>query len=336
MMGFRSFDVPTGTIFQFMGEKGKPLECLSLGDYGKGKNIKADFLGYKEKINGVPHGDLLPLEDKWVVTVSTQYGCSMGCRFCDVPKVGPGTNATLLDLLAQVQISLARHPEVYHTDRLNLHYARMGEPTFNEAVITSARILHKEIKERREWGFHPVVSTMLPRHNKNLEGFLRHWIGLKIEFKGDAGLQLSINTTDEEFRRRDFNGNALSLADASDMFKRLPPPIGRKFALNFALTGAPIDGNILSDLFRPDWFMCKLTPMHEALSAKTNGYFNKNMYSDYSQYEFVEENLKRAGYDVLVFVPSFEEDAGRITCGNAILSGTKPMMSRSLCTEGME
>jgi hypothetical protein len=31
-----------------------------------------------------------------------------------------------------------------------------------------------------------------------------------------------------------------------------------------------------------------------------------------------------AGYDVLVFIASEYEDLGRITCGNAILSGTVP------------
>jgi 23S rRNA (adenine2503-C2)-methyltransferase len=30
--------------------------------------------------------------------------------------------------------------------------------------------------------------------------------------------------------------------------------------------------------------------------------------------------LKQAGYDVIVFIPSKEEDESRITCGNAILS----------------
>ena len=30
------------------------------------------------------------------------------------------------------------------------------------------------------------------------------------------------------------------------------------------------------------------------------------------------------GFDVLIFVPSSDEDGGRITCGNAILSGSHP------------
>ena len=34
--------------------------------------------------------------------------------------------------------------------------------------------------------------------------------------------------------------------------------------------------------------------------------------------------MKKVGFDVLVFIASEYEDLGRITCGNAILSGTLP------------
>ena len=38
----------------------------------------------------------------------------------------------------------------------------------------------------------------------------------------------------------------------------------------------------------------------------------------------LEAQFKHAGYEVLVFIASNDEDAGRITCGNATLSGTMP------------
>ena len=81
--------VPTGEIYTAIGEKGM-LEFLTVGDYGKNANIKADFLGITRDLNGVPNGEPMPLTEKWVITISTQYGCSMGCKFCDVPKVGIG------------------------------------------------------------------------------------------------------------------------------------------------------------------------------------------------------------------------------------------------------
>lgn len=136
--------VPTGEIYTAIGEKGM-LEFLTVGDYGKNANIKADFLGITRDLNGVPNGEPMPLTEKWVITISTQYGCSMGCKFCDVPKVGIGRNATFNDLKGEVLTAIKQHPEVKHTNRLNIHYARMGEPTWNENVLLHAISIKKDI-----------------------------------------------------------------------------------------------------------------------------------------------------------------------------------------------
>lgn len=65
--------VPTGNILIVQGENGRELECLSIGDYGKQANIKADFLGLTDEINGVKAKTVMPLTEKWVITISTQY-----------------------------------------------------------------------------------------------------------------------------------------------------------------------------------------------------------------------------------------------------------------------
>ena len=85
----RVLEVPTGHIVVCQGEKGK-LEFLSLGDYGQNVNLNQH--------KAVIHQPIMPLTEKWVITISTQYGCSMGCEFCDVPQVGSGRNATFYDL----------------------------------------------------------------------------------------------------------------------------------------------------------------------------------------------------------------------------------------------
>ena len=72
----RKIIVPTGEIYVGKGEKGL-IEFLTVGDYGKNANIKANFLGITRELNGVPNGEVMPLSEKWVVTISTQYGCSM-------------------------------------------------------------------------------------------------------------------------------------------------------------------------------------------------------------------------------------------------------------------
>lgn len=314
--------VPTGNILVVEGEKGK-LELLSLGDYGKEQNVKADFLGLKREINGVPHGELVPLEEKWVITISSQYGCSIGCTFCDVPKVGRGINATENDLVCQVITAMNLHPEVKTTKRLNLHYARMGEPTFNKYVLRSAGLL-ADIVHDRLGVFHPVVSTMMPRNNRELKHFIRSWMVLKNEYlQGEAGLQLSINSTDEEERGEMFNHNNLSLSQISELMRTIKPK-GRKIALNFAIADYEVDAQKLLQYFDPDYYMCKLTPMHMTKACEDNSISTDGGYVNFEPYQEVESKLKQAGYDVLVFVPSTEEDQSRITCGNAILSGVMP------------
>lgn len=319
----RRLTVPTGDILIVRGEKGS-LECLSLGDYGKERNLKAEFLGLKRDIDGVPHGEVMPLSKKWVVTISTQYGCSMGCRFCDVPKVGPGKNATFDDLVGQVGTALRIHPEIEQTDRLNLHFARMGEPTYNWDVINAATYLAGSM-ECQGWPFHPVVSTMMPRHHTNLGDYLKAWMHLKnVVMKGNAGLQISVNTTDEARRERDFNGSALTLEEIARCVGYFEVR-GRKITLNFALADdAEIDAGKLAFYFDPTKFLCKITPMHVTRACEENKIQTTGGYTEYTPYKDVEDRLKAVGFDVIVFVPSIEEDLGRITCGNAILSGTKP------------
>lgn len=316
----KNIKVPTGNILIVEGSLGE-LELLSLGDYGKEKNVKADFLGLTKEINGVSHGELMPLEKKWVITISTQYGCSMGCSFCDVPIVGPGRNATLKDMQKQILTGLQIHPEVKSTERLNIHFARMGEPTFNPDVLDCAKWLKDHVDP--EYRCHPVVSTIMPNNHKWLKTFIHTWMRIKNRvYRGEAGLQLSINSTDEDERRDMFCDNACSLHQIYEIMQGVVPT-GRKIALNFALADYTIDEEILLRYFDPDDYMIKITPMHQTRMAEQNDIETQDGYNFFYPYKSTEERLKRAGYDVIVFVPSLEEDLGRITCGNAILAGTK-------------
>lgn len=309
----------TGKIYVDTERK---LEFLTVGDYGAANNIKADFLGYHKEIYGVPHSDV-DLTKKWVTTISTQKGCPMRCQFCDCPKYGFYGNATVDDLWYQVSTALI-HEDVKHTDRFNLHFARMGEPTFNKNVLYFTERLLKPLVNSciDAKTIHPVVSTMLPKSNKNLELFIREWCRIKNEvYKGEAGLQFSVNSTDEEQRQAQFNGMSLSLAEISGIGARLPMPVGRKYTLNFAVTADTIlDAKELSRLFDKDKFIVKITPIHKTNSAVKNGFNVTTEYTDFDVYRGFEQPLLKEGWDVIVFVPSEEEDSDRITCGNALIS----------------
>ena len=317
----RRLQVPTGDIMVVQGSKGK-LEIISVGDYGKDVNLKCDAMGLERNPEQVKHTKMLSLEEKWVITISTQYGCSMNCVFCDVPLVGSGINATENDLIKQVLAGLKIHPDVTFSKRLNVHFARMGEPTWNPNVLDAAKWLKTHIDP--EYKVHPVVSTMMPKKNQWLKTFIHNWMRIKNRlYKGNAGLQLSINSTNEIEREKMFAGNACNLFDIYKIMDGVVP-IGRKITLNFAIADYEINPDVLLQYFDPDYYIIKLTPMHKTEGAIKNGIETKGDYTTYYPYEKYEDDLKKAGYDVIVFIASEYEDLGMITCGNAILSGKNP------------
>ncbi len=298
------------------------LEFLTVGDYGKENNIKADFLGLHKEINGVQH-KTVDLTQKWVATISTQKGCPMNCKFCDCPKYGFYGNASVAEMAYEIE-TILKNETVKNTDRFNVHFARMGEPTFNPNVLAFARdnlrkLVAKYIEAKT---IHPVVSTMLPKANSHLTQFVLDWCNIKnIDYRGEAGLQFSINSTDDTQRDYQFNKKSLSLAEISALAKILPHPVGRKYTLNFAVTkDTVLDAARLTELFDPNMFIVKITPIHETNSAVKNGFDVTTSYDDYDVYRQFEQPLVKMGWDVIVFVPSHEEDSDRITCGNALIA----------------
>lgn len=278
-------------------------------------------MGLTKEINGVANTEV-NLSKKWVATISTQKGCPMNCKFCDVPKFGFYGNASIEDMERQIR-TIIENESVRYTERFNVHFARMGEPTWNQDVLAFGIALKGVIRRcgLRADTVHPVVSTMLPRANTKLENFLHVWCSIKNDlYEGEAGLQLSINSTSDKQRLELFDSRSLSLSAISKIADKLPMPKGRKYTLNFPVTAQTIlDAKELTSLFDKDKFIVKITPIHETVSAIENG-FEVTGYSDYNVYRMFEQPLLEEGWDVIVFVPSKEEDSDRITCGNALIA----------------
>lgn len=318
----KEFKTRTGAIFCDTDNK---LEWLYVGDYGKENNIKANFLGLTKEINGVEHHDV-DLDYKLVVTISTQKGCPMHCMFCDCPKVGFEGNASVDELSYEV-VNAINASACKHTSRFNLHLARMGEPSFNSKNVFEylTTRLEDDVNSRMKADvIHPVFTTMLPKAlgYEHLKDILTEFCDIKNNhYNGEAGLQLSINSTSEEQRSMLFRGKSLSLKEISDIANELPMPVGRKYTLNFPVTSETIlDPKTLDSLFDKNKFIVKITPIHETNEAKDNGLETNEGYYTYDVYKQFEQPLIDAGWDVIVFVPSREEDEDRITCGNALLS----------------
>ncbi|GIV43932.1 MAG: radical SAM protein [Bacteroidia bacterium] len=340
----KKFTIPTGYLFTGDYSKGK-LETLSIGDYGKSKNVKADFLGYNKIIEGVPNGYCMPLSEKWVITISTQYGCPMKCTFCDVPNIKFKGNASFDDLKHQFYNAITLFPSVSYTERLNLHFARIGEPIFNENVFEFSRWLFKNKRQiKKDTGLsievlHPVLTTSLPVRFTKLKERIMEWCEIKNEiYNGQAGLQFSINSTDETQRTEMYKGMQMHLEDFARIAEKMPEPVSRKYCLNFAFsTDFVIDADKIANLFDKDKFMCKITPIHNNTACTQNGIRTVGGYDSWKPYQKPEEDLKAKGFDVLVFVPSIDEEDGLVTCGNVILGGSNLKYNEGLIKiEGLE
>lgn len=305
------------------------LEYLYVGDYGKENNIKASFLGYDKRIDKVEHKDV-DITEKLVVTISSQKGCPMKCNFCDCPKLGFHGNASIPELISEIMTGVALSG-IKHGKRLNVHFARMGEPTFNKNVITAANavaLLYNASDMSSLCGdsdvafdeYHPVVSTMMPKANKNLRTFLVEWVKSGYMFGGEDGygLQFSINTLDEEKRNEMFRSMSCSLAEIGRIIDSLPTPKKRKYTLNFAVTSeSNLSPELMDKYFDKEKCIVKITPIHETVEAIDSGY---EIVTDFDVYAKFEEPLVKDGWDVIVFVPSKEEDGDRITCGNSLIA----------------
>lgn len=109
----------------------------------------------------------------------------MHCKFCDVPKFGFYGNASIEDMDRQIR-TIIEGESVRETDRFNVHFARMGEPTWNDnvlafalrGVVKSAGLIAKTV--------HPVVSTMLPKANNKLGNFLQVWCSMSSTMEKQA------------------------------------------------------------------------------------------------------------------------------------------------------
>lgn len=318
----KEFKTRTGAIFC---DTDKKMEYLYVGDYGKENNIKADFLGFKKEINQVEHHNV-DLKDKMVVTISTQKGCPMNCMFCDCPKVKFGGNVSREELAEEV-VNAIKFSGCKYTERFNLHLARMGEPSLNAANVLN--FLKYDLRDivnanMKADVIHPVFTTMMPK-SLGIEGMgqiLDAFCQIKNEdYDGEAGLQLSINSTDEEQRKELFRGRSMRLEDIAYVARNLPKPKGRKYTLNFPVTDKTIlEPKELSRLFDKDKFIVKITPIHETNEANANGINTPDGYYKYDVYRQFEKPLLDDGWEVIVFIPSKEEDEDRITCGNALLS----------------
>ena len=115
-----------------------------------------------------------------------------------------------------------------------------------------------------------------------------------------------------------FDNCSRSLDEIAEIIKSLPCPKKRKYTLNFAVTSdCNLDPFLMDKYFDKEKCIVKITPIHETKEAVNNGF---EIVKDFDVYEKFEKPLVNHGWDVIVFIPSQEEDSDRITCGNSLIA----------------
>ncbi len=257
----------------------------------------------------------IPRERKWVVIVSSLYGCPARCAICDAGgnyrgRMSRGEIFEQLDFLVDRRFPGRR----VVCEKFKVQFARVGEPTLNPAVLA----VLEELPVRYDApGLMPAVSTIAPVHCDDFLTRLRD-VKNRLYSGGRFQLQFSIHTTDESLRDRLIPMPKWGFDRIGEYGKSFHSDGDRKVTLNFALArGTPIDAAVLLDHFDPADFLIKITPVNPTHRAVRNGIVS-HVDPGREEARAEIERLRDAGYDVLLSVGELEENSIGSNCGQYI------------------
>lgn len=254
-----------------------------------------------------------PREDKWVLIVSTLFGCPVGCLICDAGSMYKG-KLTKEQILAQIDFLInTRFPgRAVPVPKFKIQFARLGDPALNTAVLDVLEALPGIYDAP---GLMPSMSTIAP---KGQDRFFERLKAIKDSLypNGMFQMQFSIHTTDEPLRDKMIPVPKWSFADMASFGERFFEPGDRKITLNFALAkGMPLDPSVLRQYFNPEAFMVKITPVNPTYSATENRVSSQIDPSSSADAVSVAHSLRYAGYDVIVSIGEPEENLIGSNCG---------------------
>lgn len=179
-------------------------------------------LAYELADGHVIESVLIPEKDHWSVCISSQVGCSMGCRFCLTATLGFRRNLTVGEIVAQVLHPVHENPE----KRIrNVVFMGMGEPLLNYANVTKAANIITDpdglqISKRRV-----TISTC------GIVPALRN-----LARDTEVGLAVSLNAPDDETRSSIMPVNRkYPLAALIDALKEYELPNRRRITVEYVL-----------------------------------------------------------------------------------------------------
>lgn len=255
----------------------------------------------------------IPIEKKWVLIVSTLCGCPVDCTFCDA---GGSYKKKLSEeeIFFQIDYMVTkRFPKKnIETEKFKIQFSRVGEPSFNPAVLDVLEKFHSIYKVKN---FIPSISTIAP---KGTESFFERLIEIKKNlYEKNFQLQFSLHTTDLSKRDEMIPVEKWTFEQIAKYSEKFYQPEGKKITLNFALAEeSPCDAGVLKKYFCPEIFLVKFTPLNPTYKATKNNFISY-IKQDVEYYEIIE-NIKDAGYETLISIGEFEENKIGSNCGQYI------------------
>lgn len=255
-----------------------------------------------------------PLEEKWVLIVSTLLGCPVGCLMCDAGGDYHG-RLTADEILDQVRhLVRRRFLGRVPVRKFKIQFARMGEPALNDAVLDVLEALPLELDAP---GLIPSLSTMAPAGR---EAFFQRLAEIKTHRYGEGRFQLqfSVHSTDAAVRDRIIPVRHWSLEEMAAYGGAFYAPGDRQITLNFiACSENTVQPEVLIRCFDPDRFLIKVTPLNPTCNADRHGL--RTLISEESPCEpHWVAPLRRAGFRVILSIGEWEENRIGSNCGQYV------------------
>ncbi len=259
----------------------------------------------------------VPREKKWVLIISTMFGCPVRCSMCDAGSYYHGKITEDL-LLEQIDHMVSkRYPDrTIPADKFKVQFARMGEPTLNLDVLN---VMNKLSSLYNAPGLIPCISTIAPEKATN---FMEKMIEIKNNHysNGHFQLQFSIHSTDKQVRKKIIPYKIWSLEEIATYGDSFWNKGDRKITLNFAAEKRnPLVPERLAELYDPNRFFIKITPINPTEKAKAHSL--QSMISPETG-EFAKQKIKEIqdhGFEVLLSIGELEENHIGSNCGQHAL-----------------
>jgi len=260
----------------------------------------------------------IPREQKWVLIISTLFGCPVSCRFCDAGAAFKGKLSTE-EMLFQINYLIEKRFPSKHipVKKFKIQFARMGEPAFNQNVL---ELLDRLPDIYDAPGLMPSLSTIAPRGTESFFQQLREIKRKKYE--GKFQFQFSLHTTDEQKRDWLMPVKKWSFPEMAEYGQSFYSKGDRKITLNFALEKESIvDPKVLLKYFDPQYFLIKITPInptHKAIKNKISYY----CLPEKEKIPLIQK-LEEAGYETILSIGELEENHIGSNCGQYVMAYEK-------------